>query len=62
MSTYSFQLIQYDSERPWIVLADERPTVDLPDGQDFAVWSARQFPDGQYRAVLRSTPSARITS
>jgi hypothetical protein len=58
VTTYHFQLVEYDSERPWVVLANEHRTVDLPDDQDFGRWARERFPDDRFR-VLPERPVQR---
>lgn len=52
MTTYRYQLVEYDSERPWVVLRTARRTVDLPEDQDFDRWARQRFPDDRYRVLL----------
>ena len=51
MPTYCYRLVEYDVDRPWIALANEQRTVDLPDDQDFDEWARRQFPGDRFRVL-----------
>jgi hypothetical protein len=58
MTTYAYDLIEYDPERPWIVLGSSRRTVELPDDQSFDQWAQRTWADDRYR-VLADRQTAR---
>jgi hypothetical protein len=45
---HHFTLVEYDAQRPWIVRRQERHSVELADGQDFAESAADQRPHGRY--------------
>jgi hypothetical protein len=47
MTTYSYRLVEYDADRPWIVLANEQHSFDLPDDQDFG----ERFPGDRFRVI-----------
>ena len=52
MTTYHYQLVEYDTLRPWVVLSQQRRTIDLPNEADFDRWARQRFPDDRFR-VLR---------
>ena len=51
MTTYSYRLVEYDPDRPWIVVANEERTVDLSDDQDFGRWAREEFPGDRFRGL-----------
>jgi hypothetical protein len=51
MTTYTFQAIKYDPQRPWVVLSIERRSVDLDGDRDFQTWVSDTYPDN-YRVLL----------
>ena len=51
MTTYSYRLVEYDGDRPWIVLSNEQHSVDLPDDQDFRRWTREQYPGERFRVI-----------
>lgn len=59
MTIFRYQLIEYDVQRPWIVLASERRTVALPDNQDFDRWARAQFADDRFRVLKEDQTSRR---
>jgi hypothetical protein len=44
MRQYDFTLVEYDPQRPWIVLSSEHRTIKLPDGLSFFEWAHEQWP------------------
>jgi hypothetical protein len=54
MTTYSYRLVEYDADRPWVVLANERRTVELPDDHGFGRWAREQFPGDRFRVLPES--------
>jgi hypothetical protein len=52
MTVYRYELVEYDLERPWVVVASDHQTVELPDGQKFEPWAQQQFPGDRYRVLL----------
>jgi hypothetical protein len=52
MTTYHYQLVEYDLSRPWVVVNAAHHTVDLPDDQDFDRWARQRFPDDRYRVLV----------
>ena len=51
MSTHRYELVEYDPDRPWVVLTSSRHTVDLPDDQDFDRWAGQHFPGDRFRVL-----------
>jgi hypothetical protein len=51
MPIYSYELVEYDPDRPWVVLTSSRRTVDLPDDEDFGRWAREQFPGDRFRVL-----------
>jgi len=52
MVEHSFTLIEYDQAERWVVLRQERRTVELEDGVDFHRWATEQWPSNQYEVRL----------
>jgi hypothetical protein len=51
MPTHSYRLVEYDADRPWIVVANEQRAVDLPDDEDFSRWARQQYPGDRFRVI-----------
>jgi hypothetical protein len=51
MTTHGYRLIEYDADRPWIVIANEQQSVDLPDAQDFGQWAREQYPGDRFKVL-----------
>jgi hypothetical protein len=49
MTTHTYRLVEYDPDRPWIVVANEQRTVELPDDQDFGRWARERYPGDRFR-------------
>ena len=58
MTIYRYQLVEYDPQRPWVVLDTAHRTVELPDDQNFDRWARERFPDDRFR-VLRERATQR---
>jgi hypothetical protein len=51
---HRYTLIEYDSQRPWVVVGEiRRLSVELEDGQDFNLWAAQEWPAPRFRAKLQ---------
>ena len=48
---YTHRLVEYDADRPRIVVANEQHTVDLPDDQDVGDWARERYPSGRFRVI-----------
>ena len=49
---YSFTLVEYDAQKPWIVVATERRTAELDDGVSFSAWAREHWPEERYSVAL----------
>lgn len=62
VSEYGYTVTTHDPDRPWIVLGREHRTVELKDGESFALWAAQHWPASRFTVELdpgRTTPEWR---
>jgi hypothetical protein len=53
MRQYRFQVSEYDTARPWIVVgAIQHHTVSLEDEVNFYGWSSQRWPRPRYKVEL----------
>lgn len=58
--TYAFTIIEYDPDRPWVLLGEQRrETVDLDDDTEFWPWANAAWPRDRYRVELDPRQFAR---
>ncbi len=50
--TFAFTLTEHDPERPWLVVAQERHTVDLEPGVSFSRWARAEWPNDRFTVQL----------
>lgn len=46
---FGYTLSEHDADRPWIVLAVEHQTVELPDAASFREWVRKTWPAPRWR-------------
>jgi hypothetical protein len=58
MHSYSFTVTEYRSDRPWLVVGQERRTVELDDQANFFEWAHRAWPEPRFSVQLDPVPGA----
>ena len=52
MRSYTFTVTEHDPDKPWIVVGQQRRTVELDDGAGFFEWVRRAWPEPHYTVQL----------
>lgn len=53
MPEYRYTVAEYEPARPWVLIGALREhSVELDDGEEFAVWAARAWPRPRYQVDL----------
>lgn len=52
MRERSYTLTRHEPERPWIIVARERLTVELEDGVAFYAWARQEWPSDRSTVEL----------
>jgi hypothetical protein len=52
MTAYSFIVTEYQNDKPWLVEATHRDSVELPEGEHFQEWVTEHWPRERYSVRL----------
>jgi hypothetical protein len=60
MLDYSYRVVEYDAETPWIVAGVRQLVASLAEGVDFREWTAQQWAAPRYDVELLPGQVARV--
>lgn len=49
---YGYTITEHDVEKPWLIVSREHRTVELEEGESFALWSAQHWPAPRFTVEL----------
>lgn len=52
LQTFSYTVTEHDPVRPWLIIGQERRSIDLEDGRAFFVWAAKNWPADRFTVNL----------